>query len=138
MLRSERPDVDTKRTKLLALQGECQAKLHVLEKNLLEALSRAEGSLLDDDKVTGQLELLKQEAASVQEQQDKASETMAEVEQVSDMYAPVAAHCSAIYFTMEQLSGISMLYQYVVLSVLFACKRRRCGCTLSVFVPSDE
>lgn len=114
VLRSERPDVDAKRNKLLALQGECQAKLHRLEKDLLEALSRAEGSLLDDDKITGQLETLKQNAAEVQEEQDKAVETMTEVETVSDVYTPVAAHCSAIYFTMEQLSGISMLYQYTL------------------------
>ena len=64
VLKAERPDVDTKRSDLLKLQGEYRARLHQLEKELLSALNAAEGSLLDDDKITGQLEILKKEAGS--------------------------------------------------------------------------
>jgi dynein heavy chain 1, cytosolic len=60
-LRAERPDVDKKRSDLLKLQGEFRLKLRRLEKDLLNALNEAKGSLLDDDVIIAKMEKLKHE-----------------------------------------------------------------------------
>ena len=52
VLKSERPDVDEKRSDLLKLQGEFKLKLRQLEKSLLNALNESQGSILEDDKVS--------------------------------------------------------------------------------------
>jgi dynein heavy chain 1 len=66
VLKSERPDVDRKRSDLLKLQGEFALRLRHLERSLLDALNAAKGRILDDDSVISTLETLKNEAADVQ------------------------------------------------------------------------
>jgi dynein heavy chain 1 len=50
ILRSERADIDSKRSDLMKLQGEFAAKLRHLEDNLLKVLNESEGTILDNDK----------------------------------------------------------------------------------------
>ncbi|XP_075239024.1 cytoplasmic dynein 1 heavy chain 1-like isoform X4 [Convolutriloba macropyga] len=112
VLKSERPDVDEKRSDLLKLQGEFRLKLRHLEKSLLNALNESKGSILEDDKVIGTLETLKKEAAEVQKKVEETDVIMAEVEATSQQYAPLATACSNVYFTLEALNQIHFLYQY--------------------------
>ena len=111
-LRSERPDVDKKRSDLLKLQGEFTLRLRQLEKELLTALNNAKGSILDDDAVISKLERLKSEAADVMHQVLEADQVMEEIDVTSKQYKPLAAKCSAIFFTLEQLHMIHFLYEY--------------------------
>ena len=46
ILRAERPDVDTKRSQLLALKGEFRVRLRSLEESLLAALNSVKGNIL--------------------------------------------------------------------------------------------
>ena len=112
VLKSERPDVDAKRSDLLKLQGEFQLKLRHLEKDLLKALNEAEGNILENDKVIAQLETLKKEAAEVAKKVEETDVIMAEVETVSQQYVPLAQACSSIYFTLESMNQVHFLYQY--------------------------
>ena len=79
MLRSERPDVDKKRSDLLKLQGEFAVRLRQLEKALLAALNESKGKILDDNSVIGTLEKLKTEAAEVASKAAETDRVMAEV-----------------------------------------------------------
>eukprot|EP00040_Diaphanoeca_grandis_P036231 m.230237 g.230237 ORF g.230237 m.230237 type:complete len:4579 (-) comp33576_c0_seq1:2736-16472(-) len=114
VLRSERPDVEQKRSELLKLQGDYQAQLYKLEESLLSSLSQAQGSLLDDDVVITKLESIKQKAAEVQVQVEQADTTMQEINITSNQYDPLATRCSAIFFTLQQLSLVHFLYQYTL------------------------
>ncbi|CAJ0587205.1 unnamed protein product, partial [Mesorhabditis spiculigera] len=112
VLRSERPDVDKKRSDLLKLQGEFAARLRQLEKALLSALNESKGKILDDDSVIGTLEKLKTEANEVQKKAAETDQVMAEVDTVSSQYSPLAAACSQIYHALQQLGEVHFLYQY--------------------------
>ncbi|XP_063712959.1 cytoplasmic dynein 1 heavy chain 1-like isoform X4 [Symsagittifera roscoffensis] len=112
VLKSERPDVDEKRSDLLKLQGEFRLKLRHLEKSLLNALNESKGSILEDDKVITTLETLKKEAAEVQKKVEETDVIMAEVDATSQQYAPLATACSNVYFTLEALNQVHFLYQY--------------------------
>jgi len=79
VLRSERPDVDKKRSDLLKLQGEFAVRLRQLEKALLAALNESKGKILDDNSVIGTLEKLKTEAAEVVSKAAETDRVMAEV-----------------------------------------------------------
>lgn len=111
-LRNERPDVDEQRTDLLRQQGEFRLELHNLESQLLDALNKAEGSILDDNKVISQLEKLKSRAIEVQQKVDDTDKVMRTVEETSRLYKSLAQRCSAIYFTLQQMNCIHFLYQY--------------------------
>lgn len=59
VLKSERPDVDKKRSDVLKLQGEFRIRIRDLEDSLLHALSNVKGNILDDESVISTLETLK-------------------------------------------------------------------------------
>ncbi|VDM83697.1 unnamed protein product, partial [Strongylus vulgaris] len=123
VLRSERPDVDKKRSDLLKLQGEFAVRLRQLEKALLAALNESKGKILDDNSVIGTLEKLKNEASEVAKKAAETDKVMAEVETVSGQYQRLAAACSQIYHTLQQLNEVHFLYQYSLdfLLDIFTC-----------------
>jgi len=55
---------------------------------------------------------LKQEAAEITRKVEETDTVMMEVESVTNMYAPLAQSCSAIYFSMEQLNQLHHFYQF--------------------------
>jgi dynein heavy chain 1 len=112
VLKSERPDVDEKRSDLLKLQGEFLLRLRHLEKSLLQALNEVKGRILDDDRIISQLETLKKEAGDIQKKMEETDAVMAEVETVSQQYLPLSTACSSMYFTLESLNQVHFLYQY--------------------------
>jgi dynein heavy chain 1, cytosolic len=114
ILRSERPDVDRRRTEVLRLQGEQNVKLRELEEGLLNQLSAVQGNILDDDRVIRTLEELKAEAADVGREVASTEEIMAELKAVSDLYEPLALACSQVYFTLDRLADVHFLYQYTI------------------------
>ncbi|XP_073960063.1 dynein heavy chain, cytoplasmic isoform X2 [Choristoneura fumiferana] len=112
VLKAERPDIDTKRSDLLKLQGEFHLRLRQLEKSLLQALNDAKGKILDDDSVIATLETLKKEADDIGQKVEETDKVIAEIETVSQQYLPLSQACSSIYFTMEALNQVHFLYQY--------------------------
>lgn len=112
VLRVERPDTEKKRTDLLKLQGEYQARLQHLEQALLQALNESSGNILDDEKVVDTLETLKLEASDITEKSKETETIMREVEAVTAQYAPLAAACSSIYFALDRLSAVNRYYQF--------------------------
>ncbi|KAF8367390.1 dhc-1 [Pristionchus pacificus] len=111
-IRSEQPEVDKKRSDLLKLQGEFAVRLRQLEKALLAALNESKGKILDDNSVIATLEKLKTEAQEIATKAAETEKVMAEVDAVSAQYQPLAAACSQIYHTLEQLNEVHFLYQY--------------------------
>ncbi|KAF1585887.1 UNVERIFIED_CONTAM: Dynein heavy chain, cytoplasmic, partial [Eudyptes robustus] len=112
VLRSERPDIDKKRSDLLKLQGEFAVRLRQLEKALLGALNELKGKILDDNSVITTLEKLKSEASEVSRKAAETDVVMAEVEQVSAQYAKLALSCSLIYLCLYHLHEVHFLYRY--------------------------
>ncbi|PIO76653.1 putative ATP synthase F1, delta subunit [Teladorsagia circumcincta] len=123
VLRSERPDVDKKRSDLLKLQGEFAVRLRQLEKALLAALNESKGKILDDNSVIGTLEKLKNEASEVAKKAAETDKVMAEVEAVSAQYQRLAHACAQIYHTLQQLNEVHFLYHYSLdfLLDIFTC-----------------
>ncbi|KAI6221986.1 Dynein heavy chain, cytoplasmic [Aphelenchoides besseyi] len=112
VLRSERPDVDKKRSDSLKLQGEYATRLRQLEKLLLAALNESKGNILDDNSVMETLVKLKTEANEVAQKAAQANATMAEVEQVSQQYSKLAHACSLIYLKLYHLYEVHFLYRF--------------------------
>jgi dynein heavy chain 1 len=112
LLRSERPDIQKKQEELLKLQGEFQAKLLQLERDLLDTLNAAEGNILDDNSVIKKMEFIKKEANEVQEKIDGSKAVQNEVDEVNEFYRNFATACSKMYFLLESLGSLHFLYQF--------------------------
>lgn len=111
-LKSERDEVDKKRNDLLKLQGEFKEKLRMSEDQLLDALAKAEGEILENQSLIQTLESLKKEAAKIAIEVAKTDETLEEISLVSNEYAPLATMTTRIFFTLDSLGTIHYLYQF--------------------------
>lgn len=112
VLKSERPDVDQRRTNLVKMQGEFSTHLRGLEKRLLQALNQSRGNILDDDVVIETLETLKKEAGEISKKVAETDGVMAEVETITQQYTAVARACSAVFAVLEQLHHLNHFYQF--------------------------
>lgn len=112
VLKSERPDVDERRSNLVKLQGEFTQRLRRLERMLLQALNESQGNILDDENVIQTLETLKNEAAEITAKAVEAEGVMADVTTIMATYTKVAQSCSAIFAVMEQLYHLHHFYQF--------------------------
>lgn len=112
ILKTERPDIEQKRSDLLKLQGEFRVRLRSLEKSLLTALNESSGNILDDDKVMNTLTTLKNEALEIMTKVEETELVFEEITAVSAVYTPMASYCSRIFFAVEQLATVHFLYQF--------------------------
>ncbi|CAG8978577.1 hypothetical protein HYALB_00010542 [Hymenoscyphus albidus] len=112
VLKSERPDVDERRSNLIKLQGEFKVHLRQLEKRLLQALNESRGNILDDDNVIETLETLKKEAAEISAKMTGTEGVMKEVEETTLQYDVIAKSCSAVFAVLEQLHYLNHFYQF--------------------------
>ena len=112
VLKSERPDVDQRRTNLVKMQGEFNTHLRGLEKRLLQALNQSRGNILDDDVVIETLETLKKESGDISKKVAETDGVMAEVETITQQYNAIARACSAAFAVLEQLHYLNHFYQF--------------------------
>ncbi|KAG8627876.1 hypothetical protein KVT40_003749 [Elsinoe batatas] len=112
VVKSERPDVDEKRSNLIKSQGEFRLRLRHLEKELLRALNESQGNILDDDKVIQTLETLKREASDITAKAAETDGVMAELETITALYNVIAQSCSAIFSILDQLNHLDHFYQF--------------------------
>jgi dynein heavy chain 1 len=112
VLKSERPDVDERRSNVIKMQGEFNLRLRGLEKQLLQALNESQGNILDDDKVLKTLEDLKREAGIITAKVAETDGVWAEVESITSQYGVVASACAAIFAVLEQLHRMNHFYQF--------------------------
>jgi dynein heavy chain 1, cytosolic len=112
VLKSERPDVDERRSNLIKLQGEFKIHLRQLEKRLLQSLNESRGNILDDDNVIETLETLKKEAADISMKMSSTEGVMSEVDEITLQYKIIAQSCSAVFAVLEQLHYLNHFYQF--------------------------
>lgn len=112
VLKSERPDVDERRSNLIKLQGEFKVHLRQLEKQLLQALNESHGNILDDDNVIETLENLKKEAADISIKMSQTEGVMADVDEITLQYNIIARSCSAVFDILEHLHYLNNFYQF--------------------------
>jgi dynein heavy chain 1 len=114
VLKSERPDIDKKRSDLLKLQGEFTVTLRNLEKKLLNALAESSGNILENDSLIATLEVLKKDSSEVKAKMLQSDEVMKEVQGISQFYQRLASQCAQLYFVLLAMADVSFLYQFSV------------------------
>eukprot|EP01064_Diplonema_japonicum_P034641 TRINITY_DN7253_c0_g2_i1.p1 TRINITY_DN7253_c0_g2~~TRINITY_DN7253_c0_g2_i1.p1 ORF type:complete len:4818 (+),score=1605.91 TRINITY_DN7253_c0_g2_i1:85-14538(+) len=111
-LKVERPDIEEQRSEMLKAQGEYMMKQRMLEQQLLEEISKAQGNILENDELIKQLEILKATTTEVKEKLEKTDETMEHIKKVEKQFRAVADGSSKLYFMLQQLPDLNPLYQF--------------------------
>jgi dynein heavy chain len=108
----ERPDLEKTKADLTKQQNEFKIRLLELEDALLFRLSSAEGNFLGDTALVENLETTKVTAIDIEHKVEEAKKTEKKINETRELYRPVAARSSLLYFLLNDLWQIHPMYQY--------------------------
>ncbi|XP_076235061.1 dynein beta chain, ciliary [Calliopsis andreniformis] len=112
VVKAERPDLESKKAELTTQQNTFKITLKALEDDLLHRLSTAGPNILSDVDLVINLETTKKTAAEIQIKVVEAKATAIKIDEARELYRPVAARASLLYFVLNDLNKINMLYQF--------------------------
>lgn len=108
----ERPDLEENKAQLTQQQNQFTITLKELEDSLLARLSAAGGNFLGDYELVENLETTKRTAAEIELKSKEAKVTEIEINEAREMYRPAAARASLLYFILNDLNKINLIYQF--------------------------
>lgn len=123
VVKKERPDLEEQKAQLIKQQNEFKIRLKELEDNLLERLSKAEGDILGDIALIENLEITKATSTEIEEKVKLARKTEVDINKARESYRPCAARGSLLYFLLDSLSKIEVMYQFSLNSFVVVFNR---------------
>ncbi|XP_071446269.1 dynein beta chain, ciliary-like [Hetaerina americana] len=112
VVKAERPDLEKLKTELTKKQNDFKIQIKMLEDDLLQRLSSAGEDILSDEALVLNLEITKKTASEVEVQVQQALTTGAAIDHNRELYRPAAARASLLYFVLNDLYKINLIYQF--------------------------
>ena len=111
-LAHERPELETKKSALLAAEDELKLRIAALEKRLLEELAASQGNILDNKSLIDSLNNTKQQAMEIRASLADSKEIAADLDRQREVYRPIAAAGSRLFFLLQQLTAVNNMYDF--------------------------
>ncbi|KAG7187946.1 hypothetical protein KM043_013908 [Ampulex compressa] len=112
VVKAERPDLEETKAHLTTQQNTFKITLKSLEDDLLHRLSTAGPNILQDAALVVNLEKTKKTAADIEGKVVEAKITSKKIDEAREWYRPIASRASLLYFVLNDLKKINMLYQF--------------------------
>ena len=112
VVRRERPDLDSEKNDLVVKVARGKRKLVELEDLILDLLSKATGSLLDNIELINSLTYSKATSEEVSASLRVAEKTGEQIEKTAAAYAPAAERATLLYFTLYAFADVDPMYQF--------------------------
>jgi dynein heavy chain len=108
----EEPEVEAKRIQLVLDSAAAKAQLKEIEDRILALLSASTGNILDDQELIETLANSKTMSIKIEEQVQQQERTGVQIQEVRNIYRPLAIRCACLYFIVGELSTIDPMYQF--------------------------
>merc|ERR1712020_509123 len=112
VVKADRPDLEEQKAELTRQQNEYKILLKSLEDDLLGRLSSAGDDILSDSALVENLENTKKTAAEIEIKVAEAKKTSIDIDKARELYRPAAARASVLYFILNDLNKINLMYQF--------------------------
>lgn len=112
VIKSERPDLEEKRDKLVVSIAGDQNQLLRIEEEILSMLANASGNILDDEDLINALARSKTTSTAINGRLKEAEVTTTEINNTREGYRVVATRGSVIYFVVANLALVDPMYEY--------------------------
>ena len=112
VVKHEREELDAERNALVIKVAEGKRTIAELEDQLLDLLSNATGSLLDNIELINTLNDSKVTSDEVTESLKVAEKTSKRIEEASNLYRPCSIRAAILYFVLYDLANIDPMYQF--------------------------
>ena len=130
-IENEQPDLEEKKSKLLAEEEQFKVQLADLEKDLLKELADSEGNLLENIKLIESLTRTKTVAADVNKRIEESSRASLIVDDQRELFRPFARCGSTIFFAIQALQASNHMYQFSLATFLLLFKQTLADPSLS-------
>ncbi|XP_039269307.2 cytoplasmic dynein 2 heavy chain 1-like [Styela clava] len=117
-LQHEKPELEHKKTKLLANEERLKIELSKLEESLLEQLAEAQGNILENKTLLDSLNQTKSSSNTITESLKDSQEMEVSLDQERNAFLPVAEAGSKMFFVIIDLSKINNMYRFSLSSFL--------------------
>jgi len=108
----EKPQLETKKSELLAAEDKLKVQLAELEKRLLNELAQSEGDILANKSLIESLNQTKSQSSEIATSLQSSKEIQADLDRQRDVYRPIAQVGSTLFFLITQLSSVNNLYEF--------------------------
>ncbi|XP_014239722.1 dynein heavy chain 1, axonemal-like isoform X2 [Cimex lectularius] len=108
----KRPDLEEQKSRLVESTAEMKIEIKNLEDKILNLISSATGSPLDDLNLIEALKQSKEKSENIREKVDVASKTAKSIDETRIGYAPVARRAQILYFCLADMAKVDPMYQY--------------------------
>ncbi|TYZ58010.1 hypothetical protein PybrP1_003505 [[Pythium] brassicae (nom. inval.)] len=112
VVRSERPDLETKKSELTVAIAADTKQLKEIEDKILFMLENSQGNILDDEELIDTLAHSKVTSSAIKTRMAEAETTSREIDRTREGYRGVAVRGSIIYFATASLALVDPMYQY--------------------------
>ena len=111
--------------------------MKLLEDELLEQLSSAQGDVLGDKRLVENLESSKKMATEIVEKVTESKQATTKIDEAREHFRPVASRASILYFIMNDLHKINPIYQFSLKVQYQILHRYLAQLQLSIFLKSS-
>ena len=112
IIQRENAQLDEEQRGLIQTTYENKLMQRDVEARILEVLRSSEGNILDDEEAIDVLAQSQRLANEIKVKQESANLTQAKLDEARRAYAPSADHGSLLYFIVQKLAKIDVMYQY--------------------------
>ena len=117
-IENEQPDLEQRKSKLLAEEEQYKVQLADLERELLQELADSEGNLLENVKLIESLTRTKTVAADVNERIIESTKASVVVDEQREVFRPFAKNGSVLFFAIQALQASNHMYQFSLATFL--------------------
>ncbi|XP_018374249.1 PREDICTED: dynein heavy chain 8, axonemal [Trachymyrmex cornetzi] len=108
---TEKKELETEKTQLIADVAANNRKIKELETNLLYKLGTVQGPLIEDVELMSVLNITKQTAAEINRKLSIAKDTELKIDAAREEFRPVATRGSVLYFLICDMPHVNCMYQ---------------------------
>jgi dynein heavy chain 2, cytosolic len=117
-IQSEKPELEAKKSELLAKEEALKIQLADVEKKLLEELAKSEGNILQNKQLLHSLNDTKSSAERISSALSESIQLQLQLDNEREVYRPLATLCSKIFFLMQELKEVNTMYLFGLSSFL--------------------
>lgn len=111
-LNSEKPELEQKKSELLAGEDKLKIQLAELEKSLLNELAQSEGNILENKQLIESLNQTKTQSNEIAQSLATSKDIQKNLDSQREVFRPIAHVGSILFFLISQLSSVNHMYEF--------------------------
>ena len=113
-LAHEKPELEQKKSALLASEDSLKIALAALEKRLLQELASSKGNILENTALLESLNQTKEQSTEIMTSLANSKEIAVDLDRQREVYRPIAAAGSRLFFLLSQLTAVNAMYDFAL------------------------